>query len=161
MKSVIALIAICGLAWSVLAGGAILERGEYIRDVSYEGYFPCFGEVVYTEFIVPVRYFVVETSSGNLTRLDKWLPNQLEGIIIGLESGNVWERTNTVVSAVTEESGGDASMSEYTFKSVMVNIDTGERMVVIERAHVSYDANGELRVEMASLKCHPAGEKPD
>ena len=160
MKSVIAFIAICGLVLPAFVSGAILEKGEYTTEYSGTFYWECLDEIVYTEFSVPARYFVVETPSGNVSRIDKWLPNQLEGIIINLETGEIWDRTNFTANVVARETGGDGSMVEYACKGVIVNMETGERIVVTERYHVSSDANGEVHVEMLSLKCHPAGASP-
>lgn len=160
MKKLAAVWVLCGFAVSVFAGGAVVEKGTGTFELDLELYWPCLETDVLTVFTVPTRYYLVQTANGNEVYVEQWLPNQLEGFIIELDSGAYWERTKTITTMVSRSTGGDSEMLEYAFKSVMVNVDTGERMMVNERYHISYDANGEMRVETSSLNCRMIGNTP-
>ena len=157
MKIFVTAAAFLGFAVSMFAGGAIVEKGEYIFDWSNTFYYDCLGTEVYNEFSVPVKYMVVENPSGKQLYFEEWLPNQLEGTIIDLTTGEVWERTQTTSPYMERTNASGAEMTMYTFKSIFVNIDTGERLMINERYHISTDADGEVHVDTSAHNCHILG----
>jgi hypothetical protein len=160
MKKLAAVWVMCGFALSLFAGGAVVEKGTGTFEFEGEFYWPCLDTEIMTSFSVPTKYYVVQTSSGNEVYVEQWLRNELEGFIIELDSGAYWERTKTITTLVSRTTGGESEMLEYTFKSVMVNIDTGERMMVNERMHLSYNAHGDVTVDDYSVNCWMVGSSP-
>lgn len=81
----------------------------------------------------------------------------MEGVIIDLSTGEVWQRTKDVLSHARRDSGGDGGMYTYTAKLILVNETTGERLMTHERFNIVADANGEIRVFVETLNCQPIG----
>ncbi len=153
MKKTI-LIALLTLTFPILYGGAVVDSGEAVFEVeNSEVYFDCFGEMIYTYMAVPYTYHYVETPSGKTVYSEMWNVKGIVGVIIGLESGRVWDRTDVVSPLISRSSGGDNWMYMYTFKSVFVEQETGARTIVHETYHISANANGELQVDKYSINC--------
>jgi hypothetical protein len=93
----------------------------------------------------PFTYRLILTPRGDFVYVEHWDTEAVTGTMIGLDSGIVWTRTKNLSPYIVRSTGG--GMEHYTFKGTFVS-DHGPTIEVHEVYHVSYDANGELRVEL-------------
>lgn len=143
------------LSASMLGGSAIVEKGTDVFTFEGELYFDCFGEMIWTELEAPYTYRLIQKPNGDYTYIETWDSKAYYGIIIGLETGRVWDRTKTVTTLTQH---GDGSWG-YSFKSVFVERGTGKRTMVHEKVRVSYNGNGEMKVDRYEFDCKPIGMK--
>ena len=126
--------------------GATIETGSgvFIVEDVLEWFEPV-GEEVLISVYAPFTYRLILTPRGDFVYVEQWDTEAVTGTMIGIDSGIVWTRTKNLSPYIVRSSGG--GMEHYTFKGTFVSED-GPTIEVHEVYHVSYDANGELRVEL-------------
>lgn len=154
-KAYVGLLAVLIAAVSMMSGSALVEKGTDVFRFEGTFYFDCLGEVIWTELIAPYKYHMVEKPNGDFTYVETWDTKAYYGIIEGIESGRIWDRTKTVTNLVAH---GDGSWG-YSFKSVFVERETGQRTMVHEWLRISYNAAGEQKVDRYEFDCKPIGKK--
>lgn len=155
MKKVLVVL-VLGLATVMSYGkGAIVETGEDVREFEGSMYFDCFGEWIYTYFTVPYRYHIVTSPSGKKVVTKHWLPNQLEGYIIGLDTDRVWDRTKAVANVIQRFDENGMEMMQLTLKTEFVEQETGHRTIAHEKFMLHKNGQGDLVVMDYSFECKP------
>jgi hypothetical protein len=152
-RCVLALLLAPFLAASTVGGGAVVEWGTDVIEMDIPVLdFPCWGEEqisVYNYF--PYTWHRVQTPKGEWIKTIKWDTENVVGIVVGLETGRVWVRDHNVVSQVDRSTGG--GMTRINFSGLWLPLYEGPVIRIHETVHMSYDANGKLRVDRYELRC--------
>jgi hypothetical protein len=143
-----------GLTVAAWAAPAVVEKGSY--EVYGEGVIDeleCTGEPVLEKASIVVNYHRVQTPKGDYVYHDLWL--DATGTLTGLESETVWTLKKFVSPGIDRSTGG--GMVEFNTSKTYVS-ETGQRITLRAVYHVSFDANGELRVDHFEWGCAPLGD---
>jgi hypothetical protein len=103
------------------------------------------GEPIAFWLHAPFTWRLVTTPRGETVYHLKWDSAAVEGTLTGLWTGTEWVRTKAAANLTTRSMGG--GMTHITCKNTFVS-ETGPTIEVREVYHISWDANGELRVEL-------------
>ncbi len=151
-RYLIALFIVLFAALSTASGRANVEKGEGVFEIEIEStVFECWNEPIYVYIYSPYTYKRVTTPSGNVTYTENIIEDEVVGIVIGLETGNVWTRKVTGSSLTTQTAKGDMVKSVYN--AVFEPVDEGEVVRVHELYFVNQNASGDEKVVTYKLKC--------
>ena len=125
----------------------MVEKGTGVLNFESENYNECVGEVLYEIASITYDYHMVTTPNGEYVYHDLWL--NLSSTLIG-ESGTVWTLKKNVSPFVDRSTGGGAT--HFTARTTYVS-DTGQTLELRSVFHISFDANGELKVERGEFRC--------
>ena len=134
-----------GFATPSWAAPAVVEKGTAHFAVEADFYIDVLGEDVHLIWSVPYNYHVVTTPNGDTVYHELWLN---ASATLTSESGTVWTLKKTVSPFIERNTGG--GMTQFTERSTYVS-DTGQILVFRMVFHISFDANGELRVDRSEI----------
>jgi hypothetical protein len=142
-----------GLTVATWAAPAVVEKGtrdiSIIVDVPF--YWDCAGQFVRQTITGTFNYHLVQTPNGNTQYHELWLKN-ITGWVRGAD-GTVWIRTGNVSPTVElRNADGSLRMLQFTFKGEFISA-TGPTIKAWEVFHLSFDANGEVRVDLYESRC--------
>ena len=146
--AVLGLILGIGSALSAVSAPATAEKGTGVIDWENTFYFDAVGEEVYQDRYITFTYHLVQTPGGNYLYLEPYKTKDATITMIGLQSGTVWTLEKLTSPFVDRSAGG--GMLNYICTARYVS-ETGPSIRVLERYHMSFDANGALRVENYEL----------
>lgn len=134
-------------------GKALVNRGTDVLELEIpSATFPCWGEEpLYIYIYAPYSWRTVQTPAGGSVYVENWDTNRAWGDVIGLETGRVWLRVVHQAKVVDRSTGGDAFTAIYN--GVFIPLGVGPVIRVHEVMHMSFDANGNLRVDRYELNC--------
>ena len=121
----------------------------HFEDVVYN---ECAGEDVHLVMDTIFDYRLVVTPSGDQLYLEPWREGAT-GTMTGMDTGRVWIRCGVVSPFIYRDMGGE--MTHWTYKGLWVCDADGSSFMEHEWYHLSYDANGELRVDRYDITCKP------
>ncbi len=153
LKTILGLALGTGLTVAAWAAPAVVEKGSF--EVYGEGVIDeleCTGEPVLEKDSIVVNYHRVQTQKGDYVYHDLWL--DATGTLTGLESETVWTLRKFISPGIDRSTGG--GMVEFNTSKTYVS-ETGQRITLRAVYHVSFDANGELRVDRFEWGCAPLG----
>lgn len=130
------------------AAPAVVEKGEGVLNIEEEFFLECFGEVLHSIGTIPYTYHRVQLPNGNYVYHDLYLNPTF--VAVGLDTGTIWTLAKNVSPFVDRSTGGGATL--WTSMQTWVS-DAGEKVEVRNVFHVSYDANGNLKVDRLEIRC--------
>jgi hypothetical protein len=133
---------------SAAAAPAVVEKGTAVLYLEGDVYSDCFGEVMHFNHVIPYRYHRVQLPNGNYVYQELWIDSTLTAV--GLETGTVWTAEKNVSPYIERTTGG--GMVHFTDMVTWVS-DTGLTIELRSVLHLSFDANGELRVDRLEFRC--------
>ena len=136
-----------GLSVSISAAPAVVEKGEGSLAFDEHFYSDCLGEWAYEIASVTYNYHLVLTPKGDYVYRDLWL--NLSSVVT-TESGTVWTLKKNVSPFVDRSTGGGGTL--WTTQLTYVS-DTGQTQEIRRQFHISFDANGALRVDRFTERC--------
>lgn len=138
-----------GLTVSSWAAPAVVEKGSGVINDEYESiYIECFGELLQITAVIPYTYHRVQLPNGEFVYHDLYLRANIVGI--GKDTGTVWTMEKITSPLIERSTGG--GMIHTSSRDTWVS-DTGERVEVRISFHLSFDANGNLRVDRFEVRC--------
>ena len=137
-----------GLGFTTPSGAApaVVEKGTAHFAVEADVYVDPLGEVLHLFWSVPYNYHVVTTPNGDTVYHELWLN---VSATLTSESGTVWTLKKSVSPFIDRNTGG--GMTQFTERSTYVS-DTGQILELRIVFHISFDANGELKVDRYEIK---------
>jgi hypothetical protein len=130
------------------AAPAVVEKGTGVLEIDQVFFLDCFGEWVHEIGSVTYNYHRVQLPNGNYVYHDLWL--KLASTSYGLESGHVWTINKNVSPYIERSTGG--GMTHFTAQTTGVS-ETGPTIELRNVFHISFDANGELKVDRLEIRC--------
>jgi hypothetical protein len=143
LKTILAVALGTGLTVAAWAAPAVVEQGtdhvDIYQDVDLSDWI---GEWVHEDGGVTFNYHRVQLPNGDYVYHDLWF--QTTSTLTGLKTGTKWILQRNVSPDVIRSTGGGMIM--WTTLSIYVS-ETGPTIHIHYLYHISYDANGELRVQ--------------
>ena len=132
--------------------GDIVQAGTGV--FTFEGIVPldCIGESVHDIVSAPYTFHLITTPSGNSIYVEQWDRENVTGTLVGLTTGTVWTRVNTVSPFVDRTTGGASSMTAFVAQAEFVS-ETGPTFIGRDIFHISRDANGRVTSEFHEFRC--------
>ena len=132
--------------------GDIVQAGTGV--FTFEGIVPldCIGESVHDIVSAPYTFHLITTPSGNSIYVEQWDRENVTGTLVGLTTGTVWTRVNTVSPFVDRTTGGASSMTTYVARAEFVS-ETGPTFIGRDIFHITRDANGRVTSEFHEFRC--------
>lgn len=130
------------------AAPAVVEKGEGVLNIEEEFFQECFGEVLHSIGTIPYTYHRVQLPNGKYVYHDLWLNPTF--VAVGLDTGTIWTLAKNVSPFIDRTTGG--GMTHFTAMGTWVS-DAGEKIELRNVFHVSYDANGNLKVDRLEIRC--------
>ena len=129
------------------AAPAVVEKGTAHFAVEADFPIDVLGEDVHLSWSVSYNYHVVTTPGGDTVYHELWLN---PSATLTAESGTVWTLKKTVSPFINRSTGG--GMTQFTERSTYVS-DTGQILELRNKFQISFNANGELKIDRFEVRC--------
>ena len=128
---------------------ATVESGyDVMGGVGEEDWTHIVGEPIGFCLYAPFTWRQVTTPQGETVYHLKWDSAAVEGTLTGLWTGTEWIRTKAAAKFTVRSMGG--GMTHITCKNTLIS-ETGPTIEIRMVCHISWDANGELRVDLEKI----------
>jgi hypothetical protein len=128
---------------------ARVESGYDVMDPSgVEDWTHIVGEPIAYWLYAPFTWREVTTPQGETVYSFTWDSKAVEGTLTGLWTGTEWIRTKAAAKFTVRSMGG--GMTHITCKNTFISA-TGPTIEIRMVCHISWDANGELRVDLERI----------